>query len=168
MRLRLRRPGAIARYFIVVLSADDRGYDWLMIPAHPVGDNFRKLKGPATVTVNGFAYDFDPSLALPMFGWDPGLKPHWWADIAHILVRGEVAILVYNQGDPKPLDRIQVAAGAMNITPEILRTLDREVLLRRHQARMPFSSGASSKVILIILVVMVALFLFMYLGGFHG
>lgn len=166
--MRLRRPGAIARYFVVVMSEDDRLYDWLMLPAHPQGERTRTLKGPATFTVGGFAYDLDTSLALPMFGWDPGLRPHWWTDIAHILVRGEVAIMLYRQGNPKPLDRIKVDAGAMSVTPEIQRTLDREVLLRRHQARMPFGSGASSKVILIILVALVGLFLFMYMGGFHG
>ncbi len=167
MRRRFRNP--TAPYFVVVLSPDDRLYDWrLLNPGASKGDRFRTLKGPLAVKVGDTYYDLDRSMAVPMYGWDPRLRRTWLSDIWNATARGTVRLLLYTQGDPKPLDRILTKRGALEVTPEIQRTLNRESLLKRHQARLSFGSGASSKVLLVILIVLVAAVLLFYLGGSNG
>lgn len=103
-----------------------------------------------------------------MYGWDPAIGKSWFSDIWNAQVRGEIGLLVYREGDPKPLDRIEVPKEVLEVTPEIQRTLDREVLLKRHQTRLSFASGTSTKFLLAMVIIMVGLFLFLYLGGANG
>lgn len=83
------------------------------------------------------------------------------------MMKGQVGFLIFRAPGERALDRMAALRIQREITPAQLQTLDNERLLKRHQARLSFSSGISVKALLIVTIIIGAFLAVMYFGGFY-
>lgn len=159
---RLGRP--FTHYFIVIKRRDEGA----TVVKHIGGEPQVKVK------FRGNTYLVRRRKAFKMKGWDPIRRKDFFSTFFDVMPYNKTGFFIFEEPPGisdtpiESLDRISNTRIVARQTPYIIRILARSKLFSRWIKRANFGTGVNMKFVAVMLVVILALVLILWLGGFYG